>query len=257
MNIIPFNFESKEIRVVEINNEPWFVAADIASTLEYSDAEAMTRRLDADEKQNLQIVGFGNRGASVVNESGLYAAIMGSKKPEAKTFKKWVTAEVLPSIRKTGSYSIQLPDFTDPAEAAIAWANQYKEKQALALINKRQEEEISQLHTLFNEGMTPSQFVKKLNGVNCQKVNEFLLERNWLRHDKHDWRVTSYARDKYLTEKETKIMLEDKPSFIKYQPALLRAGAVRLFELYTKGKLPMKKTWDGLFTHDKSIEVAA
>lgn len=104
MNIIPFNFESKKIRVVEINGEPWFVAADIAAQLEYSDAEAMTRRLDADEKKNLQIVGFGNRGASVVNESGLYAAIIGSKKPEAKIFKKWVTSEVLPSIRKNGGY---------------------------------------------------------------------------------------------------------------------------------------------------------
>lgn len=64
----------------------------------------MTRRLDTDEKQNLQIVGFGNRGASVVNESGLYAAIIGSKKPEAKTFRKWVTSTVLPSIRKNGGY---------------------------------------------------------------------------------------------------------------------------------------------------------
>ena len=154
------------------------------------------------------------------------------------------------------SKSLSIPDFTDPYEAAIAWAAQYKEKQALSLINKQQEAEINQLHTLFNEGMTPSQFAKKLNGVNCQKINEFLMDKNWLRSGKHDWRVTSYARDRYLTEKETQIIPEDKPSFIKYQPTLLRAGAVRLFSLYTKGKLPMKKSWDGLFTHDKSIEVA-
>ena len=157
---------------------------------------------------------------------------------------------------KFSSGTLQLPDFTDPAEAAIAWATQYREKQALSLINKQQEVEINQLHTLFNEGMTPSQFAKKLNGVNCQKINEFLMDKNWLRSGKHDWRVTSYARDRYLTEKETQIIPEDKPSFIKYQPTLLRAGAVRLFSLYTKGKLPMKKSWDGLFTHDKSIEVA-
>ena len=154
------------------------------------------------------------------------------------------------------SKSLSIPDFTDPYEAAIAWAAQYKEKQALSLINKQQEAEINQLHTLFNEGMTPSQFVKKLNGVNCQKINEFLMDKNWLRSGKHDWRVTSYARDRYLTEKETQIIPEDKPSFIKYQPTLLRAGAVRLFSLYAKGKLPMKKSWNGLFTHDKSIEVA-
>ena len=64
----------------------------------------MTRRLDSDEIQNLQIVGFGNRGVSVINESGLYNAILGSKKPQAKAFKKWITSEVLPSIRKQGYY---------------------------------------------------------------------------------------------------------------------------------------------------------
>lgn len=65
----------------------------------------MTCRLGDDEKQNLQIVGFGPRGVTVINEAGLYSAIMGSTKDEAKRFKRWVTHEVLPSIRKTGSYS--------------------------------------------------------------------------------------------------------------------------------------------------------
>lgn len=151
----------------------------------------------------------------------------------------------------------QLPNFTDPAEAAIAWATQYREKQTLALINRQQEEQIDSLHNLFNEGMTPSQFVKRLNGVNCQRVNEFLAERGWIRHDKHCWRVNSVARDKYLTERESLIEPQDKPSFVTYQPTLLRAGAVRLFEIYRSGKLPMKKTWNGQYTHDKSVEVAA
>lgn len=255
MNIIPFNFESQQIRVVEINNEPWFVATDIASILEYTEAAAMTRYLDDDEK-GLSIVRTlgGEQSVSVINESGLYSAILRSRKPEAKAFKKWVTSDVLPSIRKTGSYSAAELSRKDLALMII---QAEEEKEALLLINKQQEAEISHLHTLFNEGMTPSQFVKKLNGVNCQKVNEFLLAKNWLRHDNHGWRVNAYARDKYLTEKETKITPEGKPSFIKYQPTLLRAGAVRLFDLYTKGKLPMKKTWDGLFTHDKSVEVAA
>ena len=105
MNIIPFNFESKEIRVVEINNEPWFVASDIASALEYRDAYDMTRILDDDEKgtHNLRTPG-GEQLLSIINESGLYSAILRSRKPEAKIFKKWVTSEVLPSIRKNGGY---------------------------------------------------------------------------------------------------------------------------------------------------------
>lgn len=86
------------------NGEPWFVGMDIASILGYSDTEAMTRRLDTDDIQNRQIVGFGNRGVNTINESGLYSAILGSQKPEAKAFQRWVTSEVLPSIRKHGAY---------------------------------------------------------------------------------------------------------------------------------------------------------
>lgn len=119
MNIIPFNFESKEIRVVEINNEPWFVASDIASALEYRDAYDMTRILDDDEKgtHNLRTPG-GEQLLSIINESGLYSAILRSRKPEAKAFKKWVTSDVLPSIRKTGSY--QSKQFKIPATLSEA-----------------------------------------------------------------------------------------------------------------------------------------
>lgn len=99
-----FAFNSHQLTaIVGQDNEPWFIAKEVAEILSYSDAEAMTRRLDSDEIQNRQIVGFGNRGVNLINESGLYSSILNSKKPEAKPFKKWVTAEVLPAIRKTGS----------------------------------------------------------------------------------------------------------------------------------------------------------
>ena len=105
MQLQIFNHNGFEIRGGIIDNSPYFVAMDIAKALEYHDTEAMTRRLDDDEIQNLQIVGFGNRGVNVINESGLYNAILGSKKPQAKAFKKWVTSEVLPSIRRHGFYA--------------------------------------------------------------------------------------------------------------------------------------------------------
>lgn len=106
MNITPFQFENHSVRVIaDERGEPWFIAKEIAGALGYSDTEAMTRRLDDDEKQNLQIVGFGPRGVTVINEAGLYSAIMGSTKDEAKRFKRWVTHDVLPAIRKTGGYS--------------------------------------------------------------------------------------------------------------------------------------------------------
>lgn len=104
-----FEFGSNPVTtIVDDQNQTWFLAKNVADILCYSDTEAMTRRLDDDEIQNLQIVGFGNRGVNFINESGLYSAILGSRKLIAtKGFKKWVTAEVLPSIRKTGAYHLE------------------------------------------------------------------------------------------------------------------------------------------------------
>lgn len=100
-----FDFEDNAVRVIEKDGEPWFVAADVARVLEYRDAFNATRNLDDDEKDtHLMSTPSGNQEMSVINESGLYHLIILSRKPEAKKFRKWVTAEVLPSIRKTGAY---------------------------------------------------------------------------------------------------------------------------------------------------------
>jgi len=105
--ITAFDFQGSSLStLMDADNNPWFIAKDLSAILGYSDAEAMTRRLDEDEVQNLQIVGFNNRGINLINESGLYSSVLGSTKPEAKAFKKWVTSEVLPSIRKIGSYTL-------------------------------------------------------------------------------------------------------------------------------------------------------
>ena len=100
-------FENHNIRLLLIDGEPWFVAADVADALEYRIAGDMTRNLDDDEK-GTQIVRTpgGEQDMLVINESGLFSAILRSRKPEAKRFKKWVTGEVLPSLSKNGSYSI-------------------------------------------------------------------------------------------------------------------------------------------------------
>lgn len=113
--VIPFQFDAHEVRTLLIDDQPWFVASDIATALQYRMASDMTRYLDTDEK-GTQIVrtlsedqagrGGGEQELTVINESGLYSAILRSRKPEAKRFKKWVTAEVLPAIRRTGRYDI-------------------------------------------------------------------------------------------------------------------------------------------------------
>ena len=106
-NITPFKFQDHEITVLTSDSgEPWFIAKEVSGVLGYSEASAMTRTLDDDEKglQVLQTQG-GTQRVIVINESGLYSAILKSERQEAKRFKKWVTSEVLPSIRRTGSYT--------------------------------------------------------------------------------------------------------------------------------------------------------
>lgn len=107
-NVIPFNFGKQQVRTLLVDGEPWFVAADISTALQYRDSFNMCRNLDDDEK-GTQIVSTlgGAQEMLAINESGLYSAILRSRKAEAKRFKKWVTAEVLPAIRKTGRYDDQ------------------------------------------------------------------------------------------------------------------------------------------------------
>lgn len=144
----------------------------------------------------------------------------------------------------------QLPDFTNPADAARAWANEFEQKQILQIENQHQAKQIESLQSLFQEGMTVPQFCKQLNGVNVQQVNTFLQKRNWLFQQGTQWRVAAYARDKYLTEHQNTITPHGKDPFNTHKPVLLKQGASRIHELYLSNHLPMKKGWDGLYTHD-------
>lgn len=105
--LIPFDFEGRPIRVItDAQGEPWFVAADVCAVLELPNTTRALARLDPDEQALISIQGIsrGNDQVNVVNEPGLYSLVLGSRKPEAKRFKRWVTHEVLPAIRKTGRY---------------------------------------------------------------------------------------------------------------------------------------------------------
>lgn len=120
------NPEFGEIRTVTIDGEPWFVAKDISEKLGYSKTSNMVKLVDDEDKKNMLSSNLepSIKGAvyqvSMINESGLYAAIFGSKQENAKKFKKWVTSEVLPSIRKTGTYGQQFPQTTGEKIALLA-----------------------------------------------------------------------------------------------------------------------------------------
>ena len=99
------NPEFGEVRVVEKDGDPWFVAADICRALDLQNTAMAMSRLDDDEKGvSLTDTPGGTQTLSLVNEPGLYSLVLGSRKPEAKAFKRWITHEVIPSIRKTGGY---------------------------------------------------------------------------------------------------------------------------------------------------------
>lgn len=131
------NEEFGKVRVLSIDNEPWFVGRDVAEVLGYSNTrDAISKHVDEEDKGVAKCdTPSGAQQMTIINESGMYSLILSSKLPNAKKFKRWVTSEVLPAIRKTGSYS--LPDFNNPAEAARAWAKEYEEKQkALAQVTE-------------------------------------------------------------------------------------------------------------------------
>ena len=104
-----FNFENHEVRSLLLNNEPWFVGKDVADVLGYKNTkDALAKHVDAEDKLGSQIATSGqNRNMTIINESGLYSLVLSSKLPSAKKFKRWVTSEVLPALRKTGQYQVK------------------------------------------------------------------------------------------------------------------------------------------------------
>jgi prophage antirepressor-like protein len=116
--LVPFEFDGIRVRIVMRDGEPWFVLADVCRVLEVGNTGDALARLDSDEKDYIDIVDGtpGTPRRAIINESGLYSLILTSRKPEAKRFKKWITSEVIPSIRKTGSYGVPQINVRDPSQ---------------------------------------------------------------------------------------------------------------------------------------------
>lgn len=116
-NLIPFDFEGNAVRVIEIDGAPWFVLVDVCVVLAIGNPSMAASRLDDDEKGISTIDTPGGQQEMItVNESGLWSLVLTSRKPSAKRFKKWITSDVIPAIRKTGSYGTPAPqlDLSDP-----------------------------------------------------------------------------------------------------------------------------------------------
>jgi prophage antirepressor-like protein len=163
-----FNATSQEVQTVLYNNEPWIVAQDVCEILGLSNPTRALSSLDEDEKLTLPIVRSGQtRKTNLVNESGLYALIFKSRKPEAKTFRKWVTSEVLPAIRKKGYYFAPQThhDFIDARAQPYDTQTLNGYQVRVVLLNDVPWYSVNDVHRAIHSATPAGQAAKKLNAV--------------------------------------------------------------------------------------------
>ena len=201
-----FNFNNLPVRTVLIDDEPWFVAKDVADILEYSDTQAMTRRLDKEDIMTDKLSGM-NMKSTIINESGLYEAIIGSKKKEVKPFKRWITHEVLPTIRKHGAYMTdsKLEEALLNPDTLINLATQLKqereEKAQLRALNSTLavENQIMQPKAQYYDDLvernllTSFRDTAKMLKVGQKQLIDWLLENKYIYRDKKN-KLMPYAQ---------------------------------------------------------------
>ncbi|NEX51150.1 BRO family protein [Lactococcus lactis] len=201
-----FNFNNLPVRTVLIDNEPWFVAKDVADILEYSDTQAMTRRLDKEDIMTDKLSGM-NMKSTIINESGLYEAIIGSKKKEVKPFKRWITHEVLPTIRKHGAYMTdsKLEEALLNPDTLINLATQLKQEReekaqlralnsTLAVENQIMQPKAQYFDDLVERNLLTSfRDTAKMLKVGQKQLIDWLLENKYIYRDKKN-KLMPYAQ---------------------------------------------------------------
>lgn len=181
-------FEGREIRThIDDQGNPWWVAADVCAVLGLEQVSRAISRLDEDEKGvTISNTPGGRQELSTVSESGLYSLILTSRKPDAKRFKKWVTAEVLPSIRKTGRYaqgSRKAPTILDQMEANIRlWREQEERNEEVSLTLVNHETRIGIVEAR-KRPLSAEEKDSIVNAMNCrarQLVNDYETQRKYI-----------------------------------------------------------------------------
>jgi len=240
------------IRTVLQNDEPWFVAADVCKALEINDNRTAVARLDDDEKGTAVLTrgtSGGNPNVTIVNEPGLYSLVLGSRKPEAKAFKRWITHEVIPSIRKHGAYMTpqKLEEVLLSPDTLIQLATNLKAEQEK---NKRLMEHIEETKpkVLFAESVECSETeilirdlakLLKQNGVDTgeKRLYEQLRKDGYLiRSETSDRnRPTQRSMDMGLMRmKECSITRSDGHTMVKITPTVTGKGQVYFLNRYAK-----------------------
>lgn len=244
-SIQTFTYQTNEVRTVEMNGEPWFVLKDVCGVLGLTDTGRTAERLDTDELTRITLVSGGqNREMLIINESGLYNVILRSDKPEAKPFRKWVTAEVLPSIRKHGAY--MTPETLQAAilnpDTMIQLCQQLKAEQdknaaltaansQLTVQNQIMQPKSDYFDMLVDRNLLTSfrETAKQL-GVKEKAFIQFLLDKKFLYRDKKG-KLMPYA-DKNDGLFEVKECLNEKTKWSGVQTLVTPKGREMLGQLY-------------------------
>nr|DAK10019.1 MAG TPA: repressor domain protein [Caudoviricetes sp.] len=193
-NIQIFKYENNDVRTVELNGEPWFALKDVCAVLGISNHKMTAQRLDADEVILTDLTDSMGRQqeTTVINESGLYNVILRSDKPEAKPFRKWVTSEVLPCIRKNGGYIAGQEQLTPSelmAKALLVANKTLAEREAriseLKVQNAIMQPKAEYFDELVDRNLLTSfrETAKQL-GVEEKKFISFLMEKKYIYRDK-------------------------------------------------------------------------
>ena len=224
--------EFGEIRVVEKEGQPWFVAKDVCDILEIQNTTDATKRLDADEVTRFNLGGLTGE-TNLVNEYGLYSLILGSRKPEAKKFKRWVTHEVLPSIRKNGGYIANQESLTPEqivAQALIVANNIIQEKDRLLAEQKPKvlfADAVSTSHTSILVGELAKLINQNGVDIGQNRLFEWLRDNGFLiKRNGSDYNMpTQYSMDLGLFEiKERSIANPDGSVRITKTPKVTGKG---------------------------------
>ncbi|WP_250278009.1 phage antirepressor KilAC domain-containing protein [[Clostridium] colinum] len=226
-NIELFKNESfGEVRTLLINDEVWFVGKDVAEALGYKNTrDALSKHIDIEDKTDVAIYdGSQNRNMTIINESGLYSLILSSKLPQAKEFKRWVTNEVLPSIRKHGGYLTpqKIEEVLLNPDTIIKLATDLKEEKeknaTLTLVNKQQEQVINELKpkaTYYDlilqcpDLLSVTQIAKDY-GMSGTRLNKKLNELGIQYKHRETWLLYSKYQDKGYTSSTTHDYVDSK-----------------------------------------------
>ena len=251
MEIQTFNFENQQVRTVEIKGEPYFVGKDVTEILEYKEAhKAITRHTDEDDRMKYPITdSFGRtQKAYVINESGLYSLILSSKLPNAKKFKRWVTSEVLPAIRKHGAYLT--PDKIEEAllnpDTLINLATQLKQEREGRLIAEQRVNELTPKASYYdkvlsNKALVTITVIAKDYGMSGKAMNALLHELGVQYKQGTTWLLYARYQKNGWTHSET-VMITDKDGDEKavLNTKWTQKGRLGLYELLKrKGYLPV------------------